>query len=48
MAWHKTKKASKLPGMDKSKILVFDTETTKEDCTIVLTEITTEQIDDNR
>ena len=28
MAWHKTKKASKLPGMDKSKILVFDTETT--------------------
>ena len=28
MAWHKTKKASKLPGMDKRKILVFDTETT--------------------
>ena len=28
MAWHATKKASKLPSMDKRKILVFDTETT--------------------
>ena len=28
MAWYATKKASKLPSLDKSKILVFDTETT--------------------
>ena len=28
MAWYATKKASKLPDMDKSKILVFDVETT--------------------
>ena len=28
MGWHATKKASKLPDMDKSKILVFDVETT--------------------
>ena len=28
MSWHGTKKASKLPSMDKSKILVFDVETT--------------------
>ena len=28
MAWYATKKASKLPALDKSKILVFDTETT--------------------
>ena len=28
MSWHRTKKASKLPLMDKSRILVFDTETT--------------------
>ena len=28
MAWYATKKASKLPSMDKSKILVFDVETT--------------------
>ena len=28
MSWHATKKASKLPALDKDKILVFDTETT--------------------
>ena len=28
MSWHGTKKASQLPSMDKSKILVFDVETT--------------------
>lgn len=28
MAWYATKKASKLPKMDKNKNLVFDTETT--------------------
>ena len=28
MAWYATKKASKLPSLDKSKILVFDVETT--------------------
>ena len=28
MSWHGTKKASKLPSMDKKEILVFDTETT--------------------
>ena len=28
MSWYATKKASKLPNMDKSKILVFDVETT--------------------
>ncbi len=28
MSWYGTRKASKLPSMDKSKILVFDTETT--------------------
>ena len=28
MAWYATRKASKLPSLDKSKILVFDTETT--------------------
>ena len=28
MSWYATKKASKLPALDKSKILLFDTETT--------------------
>ena len=28
MAWYGTKKASKLPSMDKNKIIVFDVETT--------------------
>lgn len=28
MSWHGTRKAAKLPNMDKSKILIFDTETT--------------------
>ena len=28
MTWYATKKASKLKSLDKSKILVFDTETT--------------------
>ncbi len=28
MAWYATKKASKLPKIDKDKIIVFDVETT--------------------
>ena len=34
MSWYATKKASKLPSMDKSKILIFDVETTGRSATL--------------